>query len=124
MKAFQYSSRLSARVVSFYLHYVFNFSNDSCIIGELIGSYWIDRRFESIVNDYLKNHAVRQYLPEEFSAEHITGSDDFQVTKQKFSKESSLEYFRIDLPGLSEELSYPEPSDDGLTIKKGKIQVP
>ena len=93
------------------------------IIGESIGSYWIDRRFESIVDDYLKNHAVRQYLPEGFSAE-ITGSDVFRVVKEKFGKESSLEYFRIDLPGLSEEISYPEPSDDGLTIKKGKIQVP
>ncbi|OXV11612.1 hypothetical protein Egran_00627 [Elaphomyces granulatus] len=92
--------------------------------GESIGSHQIDQRFESIVNDYLKNHPVRQYLPEGFSAEHITGSEVFQVTKHKFRKVSDLEFFRIDLLDMSEAISYPEPSEDGLTIEKGNIQVP
>ncbi|OXV10046.1 hypothetical protein Egran_02191 [Elaphomyces granulatus] len=94
--------------------------------GESIGSHQIDQGFESIVNGYLKDHPVRQYLPEEFSAEHITGSDVFQVSKHNFGNGSDLEFFRIVLPGLSEEISYPEPesSNKGLTIVKGKLQVP
>ena len=113
-------------MVSFTYTIFYTFLITAATIGESIGSHQIDQRFESIVNDYLKNHPVRQYLPKGFSAEHITRSDVFQVTKHKFRKESDLEFFRIDLPGLSEEISYPEPgsSNNGLKIAKGKLQVP
>jgi len=102
-----------------------NFLTTAATIGEPIGSHLIDRGFENLVDSYLRGLSDSQYSYFKDILRDIMESTDFRDTKHELRKnESDLEFFTIDLPNMSRDIRYPEPSLDGLKFEKGRIKVP